>query len=95
MCMLVANELRKTYFGAELVHRLFSQAKTQIKDRKMQQEAAKGTQSAEVTNLETSTPCLSPSPTQRNHNLADTDTIWNLGSAFTELDSAFSRFEYV
>ncbi|KFZ17829.1 hypothetical protein V501_01538 [Pseudogymnoascus sp. VKM F-4519 (FW-2642)] len=94
MGMLVANELRKTYFGAELLHRLFSQAKTQIMNRKTQLEAAEDTDLAEVINLETPTPCLSHGPTQRNQSLIYTDTIRNLGSPFTGLEGAFNGFDF-
>ncbi|KFY08332.1 hypothetical protein V492_06324 [Pseudogymnoascus sp. VKM F-4246] len=94
MGMLVANELRKTYFGAELLHRLFSEAKTQIMNRKTQQEATKDTQLVEVISLETPTPCLSHGPTQTNQNLIYTDTIRNLGSPFTGLEGALNGFDF-
>jgi hypothetical protein len=93
--MLVANELRKTYFGAELLHRLFSQAKTQIMNRKTQQAATKDSQPVEPANVETQAPCLSHGPTQSNEHLTNADTIRNLGSAFTGLEGVFGGHEYV
>ncbi|CAH0056177.1 unnamed protein product [Clonostachys solani] len=77
LCMLVANELRKTYFGASLLHQLFSQAQTQIRNRRTLQETAK------ITNLETQTTCLSHGPIQGSQDFTDTDIIRNLGSVLT------------
>ncbi|KAH6867801.1 putative Zn(II)2Cys6 transcription factor [Thelonectria olida] len=94
MCMLVANELRKTYFGAELLHRLFSQAKAQIMNRKTQKEATKNSQPAEAINLETQTPCLSHCSTQSNQNFTDADTIRNLGSTLAGFEGIFSGYDF-
>ncbi|KAL1880362.1 hypothetical protein Plec18167_003766 [Paecilomyces lecythidis] len=33
LCIMVANELRKTYFGAEILHKMFSYAQKQILNR--------------------------------------------------------------
>ncbi|KAF5256013.1 hypothetical protein FOXYS1_13536 [Fusarium oxysporum] len=81
LCMLVANELRKTYFGASLLHQLFSQAQTQIRNRQALQETPKDTRLA-MTNRETQTTCLSHGPIQ-SQDFTNTDIIRNLGSAFT------------
>ncbi|KAJ9418958.1 fungal-specific transcription factor domain-containing protein [Fusarium oxysporum] len=81
LCMLVANELRKTYFGASLLHQLFSQAQTQIRNRQALQETPKGTRLS-MTNFETQTTCLSHGPIQ-SQDFTNTDIIRNLGSAFT------------
>jgi hypothetical protein len=93
LCMLVANELRKTYFGASLLHQLFSQAQTQIRNRQALQEAPKGTRLA-MTNLETQTTCLSHGPIQ-SQDFTDTAIIRNLGSAFTGFEGDLDADEYV
>ncbi|MBE3043502.1 hypothetical protein IMZ48_13215 [Candidatus Bathyarchaeota archaeon] len=99
ICMLVANELRKTYFGAELLHRLFSQAKTQIANRKTRQDATEDSQPTKAaTSLDTPMPHLPHlphEPTQGDQGFTDTDTIKNLGSAFTGFDYVHGGYEYV
>ncbi|KAK7223220.1 hypothetical protein V2G26_011223 [Clonostachys chloroleuca] len=76
LCMLVANELRKTYFGASLLHQLFSQAQTQIRNRRA------GPETTKITNPETLTTCLSHGSMQVSRDFTDTDIIRNLGSTF-------------
>ncbi|KAI8658079.1 Zn(2)-C6 fungal-type domain-containing protein [Fusarium keratoplasticum] len=52
MCMLVSDELRKTYFGAELIYRLFSQAMSHLTHRKKQRDSTGNSQSADSSNLQ-------------------------------------------
>lgn len=93
--MLVAEELRKTYFGAALLHRLFSQAQSLIVNRKTQQETSNDPQSVGMENLETSTPCPPNFPTQRCQDRTDEYIIRNLGSVFTGFEGMLGGDEYV
>jgi hypothetical protein len=34
LCMIVVEELKKTFFGAEILHRIFTKARRQIHDRR-------------------------------------------------------------
>lgn len=34
LCMIVIEELKKTFFGAEILHRIFTKARRQIHDRR-------------------------------------------------------------
>ncbi|KAL6408532.1 hypothetical protein AUP68_08390 [Ilyonectria robusta] len=80
ICMLVADELRKTYFGAELVYRLFSLAKTQINNGKRRQLSTNDSQAASNTNLQNSMPHLLHGTRERI-------------DAITNQDSTFAGFE--
>lgn len=95
LCMLVTDELRRTYFGAELVHRLFSQAKEQIKGRRTQRDAAGLTQAADGPEAEAEATSPPGGQTQESQYFTDRDTIRNLGSAFMGIDNAHGGFEYV
>lgn len=87
--MLVANELRKTYFGASLLHQLFSQAQTQIRNRRA------GPETTKITNPETQTTCLSHGSMQVSRDFTDTDIIRNLGSSFFGFEDDLNGDEYV
>lgn len=84
MCMLVADELRKTYFGAELVYKLFALAKTQITNRKNGQLPTDDSQPAGTSNL-----------IRHSSHDADMDTMTNSDFAFTSLEGMFNRYECV
>lgn len=92
MCMLVADELRKTYFGAELVYKLFALAKTQITNRKNGHLPADDSQPAGTSNLMRHS---SHDTIQGNRNVADIDTMTNPDFAFTSLEGIFNRYESV
>ena len=95
MCMQVADEVRKTFFGAALVRRLFLQAQTQIRSRKARQEPREAARPPESSNAGTQTPHTPRSIQSRNPEFTDTDTIKNLGSAFTGFESIQGGYEYV
>lgn len=95
MCMQVADEVRKTYFGAALVRRLFLQAQAQIKSRKTRQGSTEAVRQMEGPTLGTRAPHTPKSTPSGNQSLTDTDTIKNLGSAFTGFESIQGGYEYV
>lgn len=95
MCMQVADEVRKTYFGAALVRRLFLQAQAQIKSRKTRQEPTVTARQMEGPTLGTRAPHTPKSTASGNQSFTDTDTIKNLGSAFTGFESIQGGYEYV
>lgn len=89
ICMLVAGELRKTYFGAELVYRLFSLAKTQIKNGKSRQPSTNDSQAAGNTNLQNSIPHLIHGTTEGIEAMTTHD------STFTGFESILDGYESV
>lgn len=89
ICMLVADELRKTYFGAELVHRLFSLAKTQINNGKRRQLSTNDSQTASNTNLQNSMPHLLHGTRER------IDAITNQDSTFAGFEGILEGYESV
>lgn len=95
MCMQVADEIRKTFFGAALVRRLFLQAQAQIQSRKARQEPREAARQPGSSNAGTQTPDTPQSIPSGNQGFTDTDTIKNLGSAFTGLDAFQGGYEYV
>lgn len=95
ICMQVADEVRKTYFGAALVRRLFLQAQAQIKRRKTRQEPTEVVRQMEGPTLGTRSPRTPRSTAPDNQSFTDTDTIKNLGSAFTGFESTQGGYEYV
>lgn len=95
MCMQVADELRKTYFGAALVRRLFLQAQAQIRSRKTRQGPTEAVRQTGPTNLGTPAPHTPRSTPLGNQNFTDTDMIKNLGSAFTGFEAIQGGYEYV
>lgn len=86
-CMQVADELRKTYFGAELIYRLFSQAKSYITHHERRQGPADDSQPTDVTSLRTPMPHLLHDP--RNQNSVDADTTRSHESTFAGLESLY------
>lgn len=89
MCMLVADELRKTYFGAELVYRIFSLAKTQINNRKSRQLSTNDSPAVGNTNLQNSMPHSSHGTTE------GTDAMTNPDSTFTGFEGILDGYESV
>ncbi|KAH7012816.1 putative Zn(II)2Cys6 transcription factor [Ilyonectria destructans] len=89
MCMLVADELRKTYFGAELVYRIFSLAKIQINNRKSRQPSTNDSPAAGNTNLQNSMPHSSHGTTE------GTNAMTNPDSTFTGFEGILDGYESV
>ena len=93
VCMLVADELRKTYFGAELLHRLFHQAKRLLMNRKTQQDPTGDTQPTEAINRDAQSTQPLQRPARGIQDFTDTNTIKNLGSALNGLDGTYGGYE--
>lgn len=88
LCTIVVEELRRTYFGAELLYQMFSKAVNHIEGRPDRREQANHAISSEARAIELQ------NDTSLVNSISDTEIISRLGYPFTGYDIS-SEYEYV
>ncbi|KAM0449428.1 hypothetical protein ACHAO4_007446 [Trichoderma viride] len=91
-CLVVAEELRRTYFGAEILYRMFSYAGKQIRDRRTGGDTRTDKQDSRASNAEELTAGLRDDEGVGNPEEEDSLSLpW---FTLTSLDDYFGNSEY-
>jgi hypothetical protein len=89
--MIVVEELKKTFFGAEILHRIFTKARRQIHDRRGAVTSAASASASQANNTPTSPAHRDADPSTRpSHDVGwadqeETDPLSAIWSSFTPM----------
>lgn len=93
LCMIAIQELRKTWFGAEVLSQIFSYALQHIEQRRTQRQGTNA-QSPRPVAVDIITPDQSPHPIPVTNNSSDVDYLSHLAYPFTG-DESLANCEFV
>ncbi|VUC26517.1 unnamed protein product [Clonostachys rosea] len=90
LCMLVVKEIRNTWFGAEVVHRMFRQARFLI-EKRISHQRDEDSHNIDTGEVEATTEVL-PDDTEA---AGEADPLFDFRSPYTGLEGFFTRDEYL